>query len=103
MLTTEVNLKQESGSAKYQSKCYRSFTAVKRASTGPHCKHPAQKPDTRRRGSIPRSDAKGLLKGPCIFCTVKQNTIKRKVELLSDCLTKDGCDAIIAAAPPKQQ
>ena len=40
-----------------------------------------------------------LLKGSCIFCTVKRKTIRQKVELLSDCLTKDGCDAIIAAAP----
>ncbi|KAJ8031889.1 hypothetical protein HOLleu_25241 [Holothuria leucospilota] len=98
-ITTEVNLKEEMGNGKYHSKCYRNFTAVKRPSTDSQSRHPSKKPETRCRSSMPPSDAKGLLRGSCIFCTVQRKTIKRKVEPLSDCLTKDGCDAIITAAP----
>ena len=48
---------------------------------------------------MPPSDANGLLKGSCIFGHVGRKTIKRKVEPLSDCLTRDGCASIFVAAP----
>ena len=48
---------------------------------------------------MPPTDENGFLRGSCIFCTVRRKTIHKRVEPLSDCLTRDGCDAIIAAAP----
>uniref|UniRef100_UPI00358ECE32 uncharacterized protein isoform X3 n=1 Tax=Myxine glutinosa TaxID=7769 RepID=UPI00358ECE32 len=97
--TTEVNMQQQAGNAKYHSKCYRNYTAVKRPSTNSQSDSPSNQPKTRRRSSMPPSDAKGFLKGSCIFCPVLRKTINRKVEPLSDCLTKDGCNSIFAAAP----
>ena len=47
---------------------------------------------------MPPSDVNYLLKGSCILCHVERNIINRKVEPLSGCLTKDGCDSIFAAA-----
>ena len=99
-VTTEVNLMREMGNKLYHSKCYKNFTAVKRSpSVSPNDEPPQKKAETRRSSSMPESDSRGLLKGSCIFCTVVRKTINRKVERLSDCLTKDGCDAIVAAAP----
>ncbi|XP_033125114.1 uncharacterized protein LOC117123333 [Anneissia japonica] len=94
-ITTEVNLQQHSDNARYHSKCYRKYTAVIRPPTG----SPSKKPKTRRRSLMPPSDEKGLLKGSCIFCILRRKTINHKEEPLSDCLTKDGCDAIFKAAP----
>ena len=78
--TTEVNMEQQAGNARYHSKCYRNYTAVKRPSTDSQSDSPSEKPKTRRRSSMPPSDAKGLLKGSCIFCHVQRKTINRKVE-----------------------
>jgi hypothetical protein len=47
---------------------------------------------------MPSSNTDGLLKGSCIFCNAVRKTINRKVEPLSDCLTKGGCESIYAAA-----
>ncbi|CAL4180454.1 unnamed protein product, partial [Meganyctiphanes norvegica] len=97
--TIEVNLKKEMGSAKYHSKCYQNYTAVKRSSTDTQNKKASKKQKTRKGCEVTSSDTKDLLKGSCIFCPVKRKTIKRKVEHLSDCNTLDGNEAIIAAAP----
>ena len=40
-----------------------------------------------------------MLKGSCIFCPKVRKTVNKKVEPLSDCQTKDGCEKIVAAAP----
>ena len=98
-ITTEINLRQEMGIARYHSQCYRNFTAVKRPSTDSQSDHSSKDKVTRNSSSMPPSDAKGLLRGSCIFCPVQWKTINRKVEPLSDWLTTDGCDAIITAAP----
>lgn len=97
-ITTEVNLKQVMGNTGYHSACYRKYTAVKRP-TDLQTLQPSKKPETRVRSSMPPSDRKGILRGSCIFCPVQQKTVNRKVEPLSDCRTKDGCDAIVEAAP----
>ena len=98
-ITTEVNLQQEKGNAVYHTKCHKNYTAVKRPSSTSESEPPSKKPETRRRSSLPPSDTKGLLRGSCIFCPVLRKTINQKVEPLTECLTKDGCDAIFAAAP----
>lgn len=95
----EVNLKQEMGITSYHSVCYKNYTAVKRPSTDSQSDPPPKKAETRNRSSMPSTDAKGLLKGSCIFCSVHRKTLKGKVESLSNCLTTEGCDAITAAAP----
>ncbi|CAL4062288.1 unnamed protein product [Meganyctiphanes norvegica] len=95
----EVNLKQEMGSAKYHSKCYQNYTAVKRSSTDTQSKKASRKLKTQRSCEVSSSNTTDLLKGFCIFCLVKRKTIKRKVEPLSDCNTPDGNKAIIDAAP----
>lgn len=98
--TSKVNRQQESSNARYHSNCYRNYTAVKRPSAeSDQSKLLSNKPKTRRTGSMPDSDAKGLLKGSCIFCLVVRKTVNKKVEPLSDCLTRDGCESICAAAP----
>lgn len=80
--------------------CYKNFTATKkRPASQSTDEPPSKKPQTRERSSLPSSDPKGLLKGSCIFCPVARKTVKGKVEKLSDCLTKDGCEKIISAAP----
>jgi len=97
--TLEVNLRQEAGNAMYHSRCYRNYTAVKRPASTSQSEPPSKKPETRRRSGLAPSNERGLLKGTCIFCPVVRKTVNRKVEPLSDCLTKDGCDAIFEAAP----
>lgn len=62
-ITAEVNLKQEMGNARYHSKCYRNFIAVKRSSTDSQSDHPSKKPEIRRKSSMPPSDAKGFIEG----------------------------------------
>jgi len=91
-------MQQEPGDARYHSKCYKKYTAVKRSSTDSHNKSPAKKPKTRRTSSMPSSNDKGLLKDSCIFCNVPRKTVNRKVEPLSECLTVDGCASIVSAA-----
>lgn len=99
--TMEVTMQQEMGNARFHSKCYGFYTAVKKVPVPSVSQNSSQSEEqnTRSRSSMPTSDAKGLLKGSCIFCPVLCKTINRKVEPLSDCLTKDGCDSIYAAAP----
>ena len=96
-ITTEINIEQSMTDASYHTNCYKNFTAVKRSSTGPEVEQ-VKRPDTRQRSAMPASDVKGLLKGSCIFCTVKRKTLNRAIEPLSDCLTKEGCEAILSAA-----
>ena len=98
-VTTELNLQTGCGRALYHSKpCYKNFTAVKRSACESSDEPPLKKPETRRRSSHPQNDVKGLLKGSCIFCGKARKTSNQKAEILSDCLTKDGCDKILAAA-----
>ena len=98
-VTIEVNMQQQINNAKYHSKCYRNYTAVKRPSTDSKSNSISKTLQTRRNSSMPSSNTEGLLKGSCIFCNTVRKTINRKVEPLSDCLTKDGCKSIYAAAP----
>ena len=98
-VTIEVNMQQQINNAKYHSKCYRNYTAVKRPSTDSKSHSISKTLQTRRNSSMPSSNTEGLLKGSCIFCNTVRKTINRKVEPLSDCLTKDGCKSIYAAAP----
>ncbi len=97
-ITIEVNMQQQIKNAKYHSKCYRNFTAVKKPSTDYRGRSVSKTIQTRRNSSMPPSNPEGLLKGSCIFCNTVRKTINRKVEPLSDCLTKDGCESIYAAA-----
>jgi hypothetical protein len=92
-------MQQQINNAKYHSKCYRNYTAVKRPSTDSKSHSISKTLQTRRNSSMPSSNTEGLLKGSCIFCNTVRKTINRKVEPLSDCLTKDGCKSIYAAAP----
>ena len=98
-VTTEVNLMQGMGNTYYHSKCYRKFTAVKRPSADSQYEKDLKKKETRSRSSLTPSDTRDLLKGYRIFCSIQRKTIKNKVEPLSQCLTKNGCDATIEAAP----
>lgn len=91
-------MQQEQSNARYHLKCYRNYTAVKRPTDYHQCKSPKKKTKTRRTSSMPPSDAKGLLKGLCIFCSVVRKTVHRKVEPLSHCLTRDGYNSIAVAA-----
>ena len=98
-MTTEINLQTDRGSALYHSSpCYKNFTAVKRPACQSPDEPPSKKPETRKLSSLQKNDAKGLLKGYCIFCGKVRKTINQKPETLSDCLTTDGCDKILAAA-----
>ena len=90
---------QGMGNTYYHSKCFRKFTAVKRPSADSQYEKDLKKKDTRSRSSLTPSGTRDLLKDYCIFCSIQRKTLKNKVEPLSQCLTKDGCDSIIEAAP----
>lgn len=97
--TLEANLQEEAANARYHSRCYSNYTSVRKSVSTSQNEPASKKPETRCRSSLTPSNEKGLLRGSCIFCPVVRKTVKRKVETLSDCLTKDGCDAIFQAAP----
>jgi len=99
-VTTEINLINDRGSLSYHSKpCYKNFQAVKRSSSQGSEEPPKKKPETRQRSSIPKGDAKNLLKGMCLFCPKVRKKVSGKEERLSDCSTFAGCKEIIDAAP----
>ena len=78
-VTIEVNLQQEINNAKYLSKCYRNFAAVKRPSTDSDRSQQMSKTmQTRRDSVMPSSSTEGLLKGVCIFAVrrVKPSTAR---------------------------
>ena len=93
-------MQQETGDARHHSKCYGYYTAVKKVPlpTVSQSTSQSEQQQTRRRSSMPTSYAKVLLMESCIFCPLVHKTINRKVEPLSDCLSKDGRDSIYANA-----
>ena len=71
-VTIEVNMQQQINNAKYHSKCYRNYTAVKRPSTDSKSHSISKTLQTRRNSSMPSSNTEGLLKGATVRINVTQ-------------------------------
>lgn len=95
----------------YHSQCLKKFTAAKCKSTAtkriacdtqePDAKHP--KTTTRQNSTLPATTSSGILSEKCIFCNLAgRKKVKGKYEYLSECLTKEGSEAILRAAEARK-